>query len=103
MKWKVAFFALLTAILAVQCSTTKEASQSSDRIRQLKPGDISSYHQAVKLEVAWIPYTEHTVKQTSKSEWKVVESDDDKQSAMPLIRFLSGTSRFYLAGLEYEK
>lgn len=76
-------------MLLVQCSTSKEVPEQTnveDRIRQLAPGDINSYHAPVKMEVAWVPYTEYSLEWTRKNEWRVVKNaETDTSSTLPMM------------------
>jgi len=87
MKWKFLCFVLLLVMLVVQCTQQKELSSSSqDRIRQLRPADVTSYHEPLRMEVGWVPYQEHKLVMTKKGEWKVVSNDaEDRSSTMPVI------------------
>jgi hypothetical protein len=86
MKWKVVFFGMVVFSIGLNCSQSKELTgESQERVRNVKPGDISSYHEAVKMEIAWMPYQEHKLVKSKKNEWKVEKDDAGKQSAMPVI------------------
>lgn len=87
MKWISTILGIVTLLALVQCASSKQADTSvHDRVRQLKPDDIASYHEPVKMEIAWVPYTEHRLVMTKKNEWKVVRDEEsDKHSAMPVI------------------
>ena len=100
MKWKVLFFILAIFFIAVQCAQQKQLSrESEDRIRQLRPGDITRYHEPVRLEVGWIPYQEHKLVVTKKGEWRVVRDvDNDTTSTMPMIllSYPNGTDSLWI-------
>ena len=100
MKWKVLLFILVIFFIAVQCAQQKELTQESmDRIRQLRPADITKYHEPVRMEVGWVPYQEYKLEVTKKGEWKVVRNDaTDKKSAMPMIllSYPNGTDSLWL-------
>ena len=99
MKWKVILFGLVVFFLAVQCSTTNDLGEAHDRIRQLQPDNIVSYHQPVQMEVAWVPYTEHRLEWTKKNEWRVVKDPAvDTTSTLPMIllSYPGGTDSIWL-------
>ena len=100
MKWKFILFVLVSFFLGLQCAEQKNLTSSeSDRIRMLHPFEIASFHDPVKLEVAWVPYQEHKLVKTKKNEWKVVKSDSDtKPAAMPqiLLTYPQGTDTLWL-------
>ncbi len=86
MKWNVALMMILTIGLLAQCSTTREVPESEELIKQLRSSSVESYHDPVQLQVAWVPYTSHSLKLTAKNEWKVVKDESrDKESALPMI------------------
>ena len=87
MKWKAPLaFGILLAF-TLQCATNKNITEgASDRVRQADTRHITSYHNPVKLEIGWIPYTEHRLVHTKKNEWKVVkDASVDTTSVMPMI------------------
>jgi hypothetical protein len=87
MKWKTLFFSVLIIFVVLNCSQYRELSQEeSNRVRQIKPKEISSYHEPLKLEIAWLPYEEHRLVRTKKNEWKMVKNEDVRvKSNMPMI------------------
>lgn len=86
MRWTVALVMIGVIGLLAQCSSTREIPQSEERIRQLKNSSVKAYHDPVQLQIAWVPYTQHSLELTSKNEWKVVkDASRDTSSALPMI------------------
>jgi len=81
------YFAIISlaflGLFLVTCKTNKIA-QPPD-VRQLKPTEINSYHKAMELKIAWVPYENLVVKKTKKNNWVIVESDSSKTGAIPVI------------------
>ena len=87
MNWKMITFGLLMVFIVMNCGQYRKISQTdTNRVRQIKPNEISSYHDAVKLEVAWLPYQEHQLVRTKRNEWKMVKNEEiGVTSNMPMI------------------
>ena len=86
MRWNIAIAVIITIGLLAQCSTTSEVPQSEARVKQIQSSDVEAYHDPVQLQIAWVPYTAHSLKLTGKNEWKVVKDDSkDTSSALPMI------------------
>ena len=68
------------ALLAVTCKQMGEITPTS--IRQLKPSEVSSFHQPVMLQVGWFPYEQHSFEKTGKGEWRIVKNKDTDRSGM---------------------
>ncbi len=100
MQWRIIFILIIFSVVATQCAQQKGLTgNSEDRIRQLRPDDITSYHAPTRLEIGWVPYQEAKLVMTKKGEWKVVKNDEtDKQSVMPMIllTYPEGTDSLWL-------
>lgn len=83
MKFFTFFALLLLAIVTITCTTTNYLQPS--RARQLKPSEVSGYHNPVEMKIAWFPYQELEMKKTKDNNWVMIESDSIKGSAIPVI------------------
>ncbi len=54
--------------------------------RQIRPAEVRGYHQPITAQIAWFPYRDLTIKQTSDGNWIVVRQESTaKEGAMPVI------------------
>ena len=86
MKMKLILLLFVSTLLFTTCSQTKDLVPT--RTRQLSPAEISSYHQPVQLQVAWVPYENKSLVQTGKNEWKIIEETDGGTGAVPVLMVL---------------
>ena len=86
MKIKLVFTIALSAFILVTCHQFKEL-EAPTRVRNLKPAEVSAYHQPIKMTIAWVPYSENQkLVKTKKDEWKVVkEEGQGKSGNIPVI------------------
>ena len=84
MKFLKFFAFLLIAIFVITCTTTQSFMEPT-RARQLKPSEVSSYHNPVEMKIAWFPYKELELKKTKENNWVMVESDTGRSSVIPVI------------------
>jgi len=82
---KIISFALIAivVIFAINCSPTKHFEPSKSR--QIKPNEVTAYHKAMELKIAWFPYADLQLKKTKANNWVIVESDSTKKGAIPVI------------------
>ena len=78
----VSLFVLLGFM--VTCKTTKVES-TPPVARQIKPSEVTGYHDPINLRIAWFPYEDLALKQTKDNNWVMVESDSTRKSAIPVI------------------
>lgn len=83
MKSKHLLLSLILILFIITCSTKKTLVYSN--VRQLKPNDVTSYHDPIHLTIAWYPYENQQLEKTSKNEWTIVKSDSNKTGNMPVI------------------
>ncbi len=83
MTWKKSFFFMVVFFLIYNCSPSKYLVV--DKSRTLKTNDISSFHTSLSVTVGWIPYQDQKVIQTGKNEWKVVKSEEEEGSSLPML------------------
>lgn len=83
MKYLSLFGIAALIFLVANCESKKQFVPS--RTRQLKPKEVSAYHQPVEMKVAWVPYKNLELKQTKANNWVIVESDAAKTGAIPVI------------------
>ena len=84
MKFIKFFVFLLLAITVITCTTTQSYMEPT-RARQLKPTEVSSYHNAINMKIAWFTYKELELKKTKENNWVMVESDTARTSVVPVI------------------
>ncbi len=83
MKTKHLFYFALLVFLVTMCKTQQELNEPP-RVRQIKPEEVKGFHNPIEMTIAWYPYQDQSIKQTSKGTWKVVKSDG-KEGAVPVI------------------
>lgn len=56
------------------------------RTRNLRPAEVTNYHEAIRLRVGWVPYSDAELNKTGKNEWVIVRNEGtDKTGFVPLI------------------
>jgi len=91
-------FLAVMAVIILTCTQTSELQPS--RIMQVRPSEVSAFHQPVSVQVGWFPYREHQLVRTSQDEWQVVKNEDEsaKNGAIPqiLIRYPNSSDSLWV-------
>lgn len=77
---------LLIALLIfgmVTCQTQKMLVP--DYARKISQKEVQAYHNEIEMTIAWLPYKDQKLVQTSDYSWKVVYSDSGKIGNIPVI------------------
>jgi len=76
---------LLVSILfgVVTCQTQKVLVPTASR--QIDASQVAGYHDEVSMTIAWLPYQDQKLVQSSANSWKVVKSDSGKTGKIPVI------------------
>ena len=83
MKYSVIITLAALVLLMVNCESQRQLVPS--RSRQLKPKEVTAYHMPVEMKVAWVPYKNLELKQTKANNWVIVENEDGKTGAIPVM------------------
>ena len=83
MKQRFLVFLSALAFIVIACKSQKELVPT--KARNIMPSEVAGYHNNIDVTIAWYPYKDQLLKQTSDNEWKIVKSDSAREGNIPVI------------------
>ncbi len=83
----------LSIVLFLISACKTQMDVTPEKVRQVRPKEVSGFHTPIQLNIAWYPYKDLTLKRTGDNQWKVVQGDSSQSGEIPVILITYPDSR----------